>query len=48
MTCSNAQKITDGINLLAVALADHYHKWTAEQRRAYGRSIRLLKKENHA
>jgi hypothetical protein len=36
------QIIIDALNKLAIALADHKHQWTNEERRLYERALKLL------
>jgi hypothetical protein len=43
LTPKQKQTVTDALNTLGVALADHDHKWTLEQRSLYQKAIRILK-----
>jgi len=36
------EAIIEALNKLALALTDHKHQWTAEERRLYERAIAIL------
>ena len=36
------QLIIEALNMLALALTDHKHQWTAEERRLYERAMAIL------
>lgn len=38
-----AQTLQDALDLLGVALADHEHQWTADERSAYDNATKLIK-----
>jgi hypothetical protein len=42
LTNRPTQVITKALDKLGIALADHNHQWTAEERRLYERAIAIL------
>jgi hypothetical protein len=44
VTHNNRKIILTALDAIAIALSDHKHKWTTEQRRLYERAVSMLKK----
>lgn len=41
-TGNNTQTVIGALDKLALALTEHHHQWTAEERKLYEKAIRIL------
>ncbi len=42
ITHAECDEIASTINVLSIALTEHKHRWTNQQRRAFNRAMKLL------